>query len=278
MKLRTIMPEDRQAVYAVEAQSTPNLRYLPAVFDMFIAEQQGEFFLAEDGDQVVACAKMTLLPDQTAWLETLRVIPAYQGRGIGKQLYQRYFQIAQRDNIATMRMYTGIRNLVSRGLAEYHGFQLEESFWGFSKPCQALSSTAALPSFQQVTDPAQALALLMPQSALWHDFVVMNRTFYRLSPALCHYLVERGMVYADPQHQSVVVLGARFSPEQAIHLLFFAGDGDACLQFAEQKAQQSGTQQLSCIFPEAATAIHDLLRRSHFEEHPSPYIVMKVTV
>ena len=77
--LRKVTPEDKQHVFAVEAKSTPKLCYLPDVFEMFVAEEHGEFFLAEQDGSVVACAKFTLLADNTAWLETLRVLPEYQG-------------------------------------------------------------------------------------------------------------------------------------------------------------------------------------------------------
>lgn len=274
--LRTVMAEDKQQVCAVEAKSTPKLRYLPDVFEMFIAEERGEFFLAEQAGVIVACAKCTVLADNTGWLETLRVIPEYQGRGIGKQLYARYFEIARAEGIHTMRMYTGLNNLVSRGLAEYHGFQLEASFLGFSKACEPSGVHAAAHDFQHIQDADQASVLLMPHAAQWNHFVVMNRTFYRLTPALCAYLAQQGHVYADSQSGSVLVLGARFSPQQALHIGLFAGHAEVCLQFAQQHANESGTQQLSCIFPQSATPVQELLTEYGFEPHPSPYIVMRV--
>ena len=275
LNLRTVRPDDFDAVCVVEAQATPNWRYLPAVFPMFLNDQRGEFFLAEYDEIVVGCAKFTVLPDNTAWLETLRVMPAYQGRGIGKQLYERFFALAQANDINTMRMYTGLENAVSRGLAEYFGFKLEQTFHGFSLPCPQSPSTPTLSDFTPVTNPKRTMALLMPNGDAWRDFVVMNRTFYKLTPELCVYLTQQGQVYADSS-DNVVVLGARFSPEQALHLTMFVGDDQAILTFAIQHAQTAGTQRLDCLLPDSAIAEQDVLHNYAFQPHPSPYIVMKV--
>lgn len=270
--LRAITPADFERVCAVEAKSTPGLRYVPDVFEMFRADPRGGFFLAELGDEAVACAKFSVLPDATGWLETLRVIPEQQGRGIGKKLYQHYFEIARRENIHTLRMYTGLTNAVSKGLAEHFGFALEETFLGFSKPAALADETAA---FRRVSDPARATALLMPHAPAWNGFAVMNRTFYRWSPALCAHFAQRGFVYEDTATNSVVALGARFSPHKALHLALFAGDEAACLRFAEHATRAAGAPRLHCLFPQSCERVAHTLAAHAFAPDPGPYIVMK---
>jgi GNAT superfamily N-acetyltransferase len=275
IRLRPITRADYENVCAVEAKSTPGLRYVPDVFEMFTTDPRGEFFLAEQGDEAVACAKFTALPDGTGWLETLRVIPEQQGRGIGKKLYERYFAIAQREDIHTLRMYTGLTNAVSKGLAEYFGFVLEETFLGFSKPGDAMGEGADAPAFQPVRDPARAAALLMPHAPAWGGFAVMNRTFYRWSPALCAHFAQRGCVHEDPATNSVVVLGARFAPQKALHLALFAGDETACVHFAESATHEAGAPRLHCLHPQPCTRISAALAAHGFAPDPAPYIVMK---
>jgi ribosomal protein S18 acetylase RimI-like enzyme len=272
--LRTITRHDYDAVCVVEAKSTPNLRYVPDVFDMFTSDARGEFFLAELGGTVVACAKFTAQPDGTGWLETLRVIPEVQGRGIGKKLYERYFDIARREGIHTLRMYTGVTNAVSKGLAEHFGFTLEQTFLGYSRSLSASAIQQTARGFVAVADAARAAELLMPHAAMWHDFVVMNRTFYKLTPALCAHLVTQKQVYVDGS-ENVVVLGARFSPQQALHIGMFAGDANACLQFAAQHAAATGVPMLHCLFPIDAHDIERALTAHQFKINPSPYIVMR---
>ena len=115
--IRVVTEEDRDAVLAVESQSTPNLKYLPMVFDQFLSDPEGDFSVAEMDGEVVGCGKFTVMPDGSAWLEALRVIPRAQGQGIGKAFYARFFEVAEGKGIKTMRMYTGMKNKVSKGLA-----------------------------------------------------------------------------------------------------------------------------------------------------------------
>lgn len=202
------------------------------------------------------------------------MLPAYQGRGIGKRFYQRFFEIAQAQNVTTLRMYTGTQNLVSKGLAEYFGFQTAETFRGawlaLSEPSRQTAS-----QFHQVTDPDQAADLLLATTADWNGFLVMNRTFYRLTSALCTALAQRGQVYVEPDTGSVVAVGARFMPEAAFHVGHFAGDAQASLAFARQLGSNARSKRLSCLFPVAQTAIQQCLIDYGFQLEPAQFIVME---
>jgi len=276
--VRKARGDDHEHVIEVEASSTPNLRYLPRVFYMFISDQVGEFSVAEVEGKVVACGKFTVLPDESAWLETLRVIPAYQGLGIGKRLYQRFFDIAHLKGVTTMRMYTGLKNAVSKRLAERFGFQLAATYRGALLSCQPEAIHTSSNTFSQVTNPEKATALLMPSREKWTGFFVMNRTFYAITPALCADLAQKGFVYEDPTSGSVVTIGARFMPEQALHIGIFRGNVTACLTFAMQKGGECGAERLSCLFPSSAKEIQHSLLQHGFQLEVSDFIVMEVQV
>lgn len=271
--VRRARRDDLDAINRVEAGSTPSLRYVARVFDDFVSDEIGEFSVAEIDGQVVACGKFSLMPDHSAWLETLRVLPAYQGRGAGKRLYERFFEVARREGVTTMRMYTGVTNLVSKGLAERFGFRLAGTFRGAWLPLEAAAGPA--PAFTPVTDPARATALLMPHAARWTGFVVMNRTFYALSPVLCADFSRAGRVFEERASGSVVVLGARFMPEQALHLGLYAGDAQACLDFAAHLGVERGAGRVSCLFPPAAADIQAALTGRGFRLESSDFIVME---
>lgn len=267
--------DDYKPILAVEAASTPNLRYLPRVFNMFVSDQVGEFSVAEIKGKVVACGKFTIMPDGSAWLETLRVIPAYQGRGIGKRFYQRFFELAHLNRVTTMRMYTGVNNVVSKGLAERCGFQLAATYRGAWLPCHQKAISPSHSTFRQVTNPEKATALLMSSREAWADFFVMNRTFYAITPAVCADVAQQGWVYEDPVSDSVVILGARFLPEQALHIALFRGNVTACMTFARQQGQACGAERLSSFFPRSAREIQHALLHHGFQLEGSDIIVME---
>ncbi|MEZ4659483.1 MAG: hypothetical protein R2911_18135 [Caldilineaceae bacterium] len=99
--------------------------------------------------------------------------------------------------------------------------------------------------------------------------------FYTLTPALCAHLSQRGQVYTDPISSSVAVLGARFMPEQALHIGLWAGDADSCLAFALQKAREIGPPRLSCLFPTDSSQIKQTLTDRGFQLETAAFIVME---
>ena len=272
--LRKARPEDREKAIEVESKATPNLSYVGAVFDTFVSDEVGEFSVAEADGEVVAIGKFTVVPDGSAWLETLRVTPERQGHGIGKRFYDRFYEVAESRDVPTMRMYTGVRNVVSKGLAERYGFHRAQTFRGAWMP-PAQRKRGSPGTFRRVTDPERATELLMYYCEAWGGYLVMNRTFYTLTPALCAYLAEEGMVYEDPESGSVVAMGARFMPEKELHIGLFGGDAKACLEFAAQEGEERGVGRLSCLFPASATVIQGFLMRYGFQLLPSDFIVME---
>ncbi len=269
--MRRARPEDREKVLWVESKSTPTLRYLPYVFDIFVDDRVGEFSVVELDGEISACGKYTIVPDGSAWLETLRVIPEQQGLGLGKRLYEHWLELARAQGVKAMRMYTGITNIVSSGLAERYGLTLQGTFKGATLTIHPGAGERG--GFIPVPDPKEATDILMPFENDWMGWLVMNRTFYRLNPALCEDMAKRGMVYRDQNTGSVVTLGARFMPEQALHLGVWGGDPDVCLRFAIWKATERGVPQLSCYHEATATKIGEDLARYSFKFDDSDYIV-----
>jgi GNAT superfamily N-acetyltransferase len=289
--LRPARPEDRARVIEVEAGATLNLQYLPKVFDMFASDPQGEFGVVEVDGTVVACGKLTVVPDGSAWLEALRVMPAYQGLGIGKRFYERFFELARLKGVTTMRMYTGLRNVVSKGLAERFGFHLAATYRGAYLPvagapgpqqtAPATTVSRTMPTaagFRQVRDAGRATDLLMSLKERWAGFLVMNRTFYEVTPALSAWLAGRGAVYENPATGSFVTLDARFMPEQSLHIGVFNGPVEEWLPLAVEKAAAQGAARLQCMFPPTAEDVQAALQAQRFMLEPSDCIVMEVRI
>ena len=82
--------------------------------------------------KMAGTGKFTLLYDGSAWLETLRVDPKYQGLGVGKEIYKYYYIKAKEHGCKLMAMYTGISNAVSAGLASRFNFTKTQDFRGYN--------------------------------------------------------------------------------------------------------------------------------------------------
>ncbi len=270
--LRDMTGHDKEAAESVEREAMER-RYLPEVFYEFL--QDGCFWLAEVGGEAAGCGKFTLLPDGSAWLEVLRVRPRFQGMGVGKAFYRKFFEVAGAKGVKTMRMYTGEKNVVSKGLAERFGFTLAAVLRGMGLD---VGLGGSCPLFQKVMDPERATELLMPLKGEWGRFVVMNRTFYELTPALCRHWCKLGMVYEDPQSGSAIALGARFMADREVHIAAFGGDGEACLSFAQSYALARSVPRLQCMVPPDQQGLLKRLEDFGFTRDIADYIVMEVKV
>lgn len=274
--VRKVTMADRQGLYTVEQGSTPGFSYLPSVFDRFVQDEHGEFLAAELDGRLVACGKFTVLPDGSAWLETLRVVPDVQRSGIGKRFYERFYEIARAKGITTMRMYTDIGNHASKGLAERFGFSVAGTFQGGRIACSGRPGQQA--RFRPVSDRSHAVERIMSFHGPLAGFMVMNRTFYAITPRLAEHLAQQGMLYEDPGSGSTIVIGARFAPRTALHIGLMDGDLPACLAFAQERGAEENSAKLCCLFPPAAVKLHAALADAGFEPESSNFIVMEAQV
>lgn len=274
MVVRLARYEDRAAACEAEGKAIKGLTYLNDVWDEFFRDQQGELLIGEIDGKVVAVGKYTLLHDQSAWLETLRVDPAYQGRGIGKAFYERFLRHASFQGVQNLRMYTGTSNVVSKGLAERYGFRLEASYRGASWKAQPLSGADAEPQEFLKLGPQAAVAQLLPLAAAWDGHVVMNRTFYPANAATFAGMAREGKVYAQPESGSVCILGYRFLPERGLHLALTAGDHQAVIRFAKQEVVRRNLPQVTIMFPPALQSLQQELEEAGFVVEGGDCIVM----
>jgi ribosomal protein S18 acetylase RimI-like enzyme len=266
--LRKARNEDLDDAIWVESLSTPSLSYVPHVWDMFLNDKDGEWTMEELDGKTMGMGKYSILPDGTAWLETLRVVPEAQGLGLGKRLYELWVKLSEEKGVKAMRMYTGVSNAVSSGLAERYGLSTVETFHGtkMGKPSFEAENT-----FKNITDVEEATKLLLPLGEKWGNWMVMNRTYYMWSSDLCKWLTENGMVYRD-NDGNVVVMGARFMKEFQLHLGLFDGDSKVCLDFAKATASKNKTS-LHCLFPDHCAEIESILTEYGFDKETAPFIV-----
>ena len=267
--------DDRQAAVEAEGLATPNLHYLDQVYADWLADEDGELLVADLDGQVVAVGKFSVVPDGSAWLEALRVRPDRQGLGIGKAFYRRFFELAAKKKITTMRMYTGVTNQVSKGLAEHFGFTLAGTFRGYTFTVPETPPLNWGEGFETITDGEKAVALLAPCEPDWAGFSIMNRTFYRCSAALWKDWAARGWVHHHRESGTNVVLGARFIPEQALHMALFSGDPDRAVRFAAGKARSLGNDVLKAMIPAASAELKTALTEREFVPESSDCIVME---
>lgn len=127
--IRPAQSADRPALEAIAARIWDGHDYLPRVFDDWVADQTGGFWVAVVHGQVVGAIKLTCHSPGQWWLEGLRVDPARQGRGIGRILHHFATQQARHHAPGVVRYSTASGNgaMVHR-FAPETGFQQVAAF------------------------------------------------------------------------------------------------------------------------------------------------------
>lgn len=103
------------------------------------------FFLAKEGDKVVGACNVVRHPDKNQ-LQAIYVIPEYQGKGVGKLLWeqaQKYFE-ADKDTIVQVATYN------TNAIEFYKKLGFEETGKEFSDEKFRMKSGAIIPETEMV--------------------------------------------------------------------------------------------------------------------------------
>ena len=273
--VRRALSEDREDAVFVEGQATPGLHYLDHVYEEWLVDPEGVLLVAELEDRLVGVGKYSKMPDGSAWLETLRVLPEYQGKGVGKEFYKEFLNLAEERGVKRLGMYTTPDNFASKGLAEINGFTFTGEFRGSFLDIVSAEINIESDSFEIITSPDKAWRLIERDIALWSGYGIMNRTFLRLSKELVSFWASKGFINRHIGSDSIIILGARFMPEKAVHIAYMSGDIDCLIRFAIWKSRLSKVYRLQCMYPEGQSYLSEKLQGLGFTPEPYSCIVME---
>lgn len=269
-ELERMLEIERSAIPAPSGQYLYENRHF--FFDGI--QNRGEMVLCcDEQDYPVGMGQYSVLPDGSGWLETLRVEKQFQSQGAGKAIYRRYMELAEETRAPSLAMFTGRKNLASKGLAEKYGFRLAAALNQFDLDLAAVTP-AIVPGFHLVSDEEEAVELLTKavEKDPWGPFMGLNRTFLHYGEPLYRYLHREGMVYTDGE--SVVVLGARMLRHRGLNVGYMAGDYGKCLAFAAGATAGQGLPKLTVFVSPEREDVAAALREFGFGE-PVELIVME---
>ncbi len=273
--VRQAKKSDREKAVYVEGQSTPNLRYLDRMWDDFTESIDEPLFIAFYEGEMAGVGKLSLLYDGSAWLETLRVDKKFQGKGIGKAIYNAYLEHARKHGIKELRMYTNYKNAASEGLAKRYGFRLAGQYSGADLIMDNFKMPQTVAAFERINDNKLAYELLKPLGKKWNNHMIFNRTFYPFNKSLVHGLTSDDTVYYHESSKSAIVYGARFMPERGMNIGMYDGDSDLCLDFAAYMTFIQGLPKLSVMFPPQLENVRSALLKKGFTMQSEDCIVME---
>lgn len=87
------------------------------------AEEPGHDLVALDGGRAIGGLHVSIVGQSEAWLEMLRVLPDYRGRGVAAQLVREGEQVARKYGAGTVRTAVPAHEYAALGVAERAGFR-----------------------------------------------------------------------------------------------------------------------------------------------------------
>jgi RimJ/RimL family protein N-acetyltransferase len=102
--------------------------YIPSVWHEWLDDCRGCLQVATRNGDVVGLQHVAVLPDGSAWLEGIRVVPEMQGAGIGSALLQAGIRWARLAGCPAVRLATSSGNEASNRIAEKEGVRVRAQF------------------------------------------------------------------------------------------------------------------------------------------------------
>lgn len=164
MRIRAAQPGDRRAVRALCARIWSD-DYVPEVFDAWVRDRKGRFWVAIEDRRVIGIAKLTLSGDREAWLHALRVDPRYQRRGVATALLRHRLERARRLGARVARLDTAEDNIAVHRLMRRFGFHRIARVGVYSAP----AATGERPRLATRREVARVWALLRARRAMLHE-------------------------------------------------------------------------------------------------------------
>ncbi len=117
-EIRHARPEDREAVLAFCVQTWEWGDYIEHVWDEWLHDPRGKLFVATIDGQPVGVANIRMLNKTEAWLEGMRVDPAFRQQGIASALWDAQLAEAIRRGATIARLITESTNAAAIRLLE----------------------------------------------------------------------------------------------------------------------------------------------------------------
>jgi GNAT superfamily N-acetyltransferase len=147
ISIRRTRPSDKRTVLAFCKRTFGRWGdYLPEVWDEWVKDRKGIFFVAVLGKRPVGVGKITLQRPGEIWLEGLRVDPKFRGHKIGRVIQDWSWKWALGKRPRFIRYATGSYNKISQHLGKSMGMRLIAGFDEYSAVPRKIKETALVRS------------------------------------------------------------------------------------------------------------------------------------
>jgi GNAT superfamily N-acetyltransferase len=238
-------PDDTGAMLALTRDVWGGHDYVPLVWRQWLSDTGGALFMAELDGKIVGLQHASVQPDNTAWLEGIRVDERAQGRGIGTVMLTEAIAWARNKGLGAVRLSTASGNPSSNRIAEKAGFTVVERF----TPIRAVPASEA-GAFVRV-------ALASDLEEVWSligrtQYYTEGWTAYGLTRDRLRVLLGRGCValWGKGAGRAVGIATATMAPNLRMGLLVGDSAGMAAVcGWLRARAAESGFELVRAALP-----------------------------
>lgn len=241
--IRDVVQEDKERALWIEKYALANVIYLNDVWDWFTSQNDGYFIGALLDDELAGFGKITRLFDDVGWLETLRIHPDYQGKGLGDAIYVEYLHRAKQLGLNKIGLFTEWDNYRSFNLACKYGFKKYGNYADYSL---AVNENDYYNGSFSLIDEENSETIISTYYNKMNRFVILNKTFFPVIEGLGKNLAQRKWAYMDDDN-NFAIIGYRMTPYKATYLAYYDGDFNKILSFTNHIALKNGSKRISAI-------------------------------
>lgn len=199
MLFRRATVEDKPRILEICSTVWDGNDYIPNVLDKWIDDNEGEFTLILEDNEITGLAKFTLSQPGVGWLEGLRVAPEFRSKGYAKEITRYYIEMGRARGLDKLQLGTYYENYASIHVTESYGFQRIANFFYVeghpeeNMQCsrEVIQLTFDSSDFRAVLDTA----LAAPVQKVQKDFLGYGWLFKKLTERELLSAVQLGHLY-----------------------------------------------------------------------------------
>jgi ribosomal protein S18 acetylase RimI-like enzyme len=230
--------------------------YIAEAWTHWVESPRGELLVAEVNGAFAGTAHVRYLENREAWLEGVRVHPAFRRRSVATTLIQTAHARAKKKHCRTMRLETGSKNRNARRLFEALGYRLVVEYARY----RARASGRVSPALRaaKVSDAAACWAI-WETSLRGHRVHALTRApfgwrWWEFSPARLRAAIRAGEVWLSLDGRAFMAVRR----DDEFQILALAGSQHGMthlLQGAQDMARQQKTASVYWFTPNTAHAL-----------------------
>lgn len=267
LRVRPARPEDREATLSFCQRTFSWGDYIGDVWEEWLDDPAGPLLVATFNDQVAGVGKLSMISHAEAWLEGLRVNPAFRGHGVAQELYHAAESEARKRGARVARYATPSGNKAIHHLSQRFGYRRVARFIEYTAP----GRPGPFPDYLLPEEANAAEQLLASSAGLASAGGLYNGGWHcrELRGGRLREHIVRGEAYAIRQKGEPVALAliAGRVPGQGLRVGFLGGDREAVTRLAGQlRSLENPSAQVIVVLP-ASERLEEAVRAAGYERN-----------